>query len=142
MKPNKGCGAFPRMQHRAIELHDSKVLSVRQAGGEVRVLLDAYVHVSAGEPGRDAGTGWSQEVELVVAGGSVEEAPRGTLWIAEGAIAIDGAVHSLVPAELAATGAVRVELRGAEGKLAIGGRGICVVERGEPVFVEKVPASR
>ena len=101
MSPLKTCGAFPRFLRRAIRLHDSQVLSVAAAGEDVRVRLDAYLVVSTGQ----AGTAWSQAVDLVVAGEVV------------------------------------VALGGEEGRLSIRGRGLAVVEQGEKVFVEKVPAA-
>ena len=137
----KPCGAFPRLQHRALELHDSKVLSVVADGAAVRILLDAYVHVSTGKPGRDAGTGWSQEVALVVAFGTVHEPHDGALWILDGEATLDGVPAGLLPLPLAVEGAVGLTLAGAEGRLRVSGRGLTVVEQGEPVFVEKVPAT-
>lgn len=140
MPAPKSCGAFPRLQRRAIELHDSKVLSVTEQGGAVHVRLDAYLHVSSGDPGRDAGTGWSQEVELVIANGAIRESPQGTLWILDGRITVDGAELDLLPLPLEEKGDIVIALSGHEGRLSVSGRGIAVVEKGEPVFVEKVPA--
>jgi len=140
MPPPKTCGAFSRLQHRAIELHDSKVLSVTEQGGAVHVRLNAYLHVSSGDPGRDAGTGWSQDVELVVASGAIRESPQSTLWILDGQITIDGAKLDLLPLPLAERGDIVIALNGHEGRLSVSGRGLAVVEKGEPVFVEKVPA--
>lgn len=45
------------MPNSAIELHDSAVTARRRRGGRVVLHLDAYVHVSDGEPGVDPGSG-------------------------------------------------------------------------------------
>ena len=137
MPPPKTCGAFPRFMRRSIRLHDSKVLFVATEGESVRVRLDAYVVVSTGQ----AGTAWSQQVDLVVAGGVVEEKPSAPLWISAGQITLDGDSTALLPLPLEAEGEVGIALGGEEGRLAVRGRGLAVVEQGEPVFVEKVPVS-
>ena len=51
----------------ALELHDSNISEIRQQGNDVLVLFShAYIHKSTGRPGWDAGSGWSQAIELVV----------------------------------------------------------------------------
>ena len=137
MPPPKTCGAFPRFLRRSIRLHDSKVLAVAAEGESVRVRLDAYLVVSTGQ----AGTAWSQEVDLIIAGGAVQEKPSDPLWISAGEITVDDDSTALLPIPFEVAGDVVVELRGEEGRLSIRGRGLAVVEHGEKVFVEKVPAA-
>ena len=45
------CGGPARIQHRAVELHDSKLRSWEAVGSRISLRLDAYVHASLGEPG-------------------------------------------------------------------------------------------
>ena len=135
MSEPKGCGGFPRMQRRELELHDSKVRAVRLVDGEARLWLSAYVQVTAGE----ARTGWAQEIDLVIGGAGVVEAlPEGGLWVVEGRVEIDQVAHLLLALPFAEAGAVRVELSGAEGRLVLTGRSVRTEERGEPRFVERL----
>lgn len=137
MPPPKTCGAFPRFLRSAIRLHDSKVLSVSTEGNSVHVRLDAYVVVSTGQ----AGTAWSQPVDLVIEGGLVEEKPAAALWISAGQVTLDGDSTALLPLPFEVAGDIAIALGGEEGRLSVRGRGLAVVEQGERVFVEKVPAS-
>ncbi len=132
------CGKTSRAQHRAVALHDSKVLAVIREGRGLRIRLAAYVHVSVGLPGIDAGTGWAQELDLVLGEASLTAAPaEGTLWISEGQVAIDGTPLRLLPLELRRAGRVRMELAGAEGRLFAEAASISIATRGDPEFVEK-----
>ncbi len=135
MREPKGCGAFPRTQRREIELHDSKVKSVQVAGGQARVRLSAYLRVSNGE----AGTGWEQDLDLVVGGAAlIESPPDGLLWITAGAVLIEGSAHHELALPLEVRGAVRVELEGAEGRLVLTGISMKIEERGDPRFIERL----
>jgi hypothetical protein len=56
----------------AIELHDSTVADIVQTEeGIVVRFLPAYLHKSQGRPGVDSGTGWVQEVHLLLVDGMV-----------------------------------------------------------------------
>lgn len=66
------------MPNRAVELHDSQVISVRLEGGTCVIELAAYVHDSDGTPGVDAGTGWTQAAQLTLHGAHDAQHP-GTL---------------------------------------------------------------
>jgi len=136
------CGGPPRMQRRAIELHDSKVLWWRKEGRDLRVRLDAYVHLSTGEPGLDPGTGWSKEVDVLIREASVAAVPAETfLWISEGSIEVEGTAQDNVPLPFEASAAVTLRWTGAEGRLVVSGRGLSLIPLGEPVFVEKFAGS-
>ena len=57
------------MDREAIEFHDSVLSRIDQTGDQVRLFFEpAYVHRSNGDPVRDAGTGWSVNVELTIFG--------------------------------------------------------------------------
>lgn len=60
----------------AIELHDSVVEAINVTCGAVTIKLSAYVHRTEGRPGIDAGSGWSQDVELAFGNGAVEHRPN------------------------------------------------------------------
>jgi hypothetical protein len=58
----------------------------------------AYIHKSSGTPGKDPGTGWSQEVQLVLASATHSEAlPTLPNTISEGYLEVGGIHHAFVP---------------------------------------------
>jgi hypothetical protein len=132
------CGGPPRFLRRAIELHNSKLLRWELRGADLMARLDAYVHVSLGVPGEDQGTGWSQEVELLLRNVSVEEKPRELpLWIAGGTILVAGDALELLPIPFEAGARISLQLWGAEGKLAASGDALTLTALGEARFVER-----
>ena len=139
------CGGPARIVHRAVELHDTKILSCRQEGESLLMRLDAYVHQSTGEPGVDQGTGWSQQVDLIVTN-AVVAAPSAnpdSLSISDGTLVIDGQSLSLLPLPLKKAGSVRLSLLGDDGaELVVDGTAVELSSAGEPTFVERVPATR
>ena len=59
----------------AIELHDSDLAAVKVAGDAVILCFHpAYIHRSAGKPGIDAGTGWTQDATITISGAPKVEA--------------------------------------------------------------------
>jgi hypothetical protein len=130
-----GCGGFPRQVRRAVALGDSKVLQLTFTSSSLRIVLDAYVHVSQGKPGFDAGTGWSQQLQLVLGAAELLERPAALpLWLSAGAVDGD---QGLLPVPLQRPGPVQLLLEGAEGRLQARGEGLAVEELSEPVFVER-----
>jgi hypothetical protein len=82
-----------------LELHDSRVSHVEWVGGDAVIHFShAYIHKSKGSPGKDSGTGWSQEVQLIMQGAS-SEAPLPPLpnTISEGYLEVGGIKHALIP---------------------------------------------
>jgi hypothetical protein len=62
--------------NQAIELHDSELSAVVVHEDSVEVLLQsAYIRRSAGDPGKDADTGWLQSATLTFSGASQLEIP-------------------------------------------------------------------
>jgi len=129
------------MQRRAIEFHDSELLFVRREGPNLRLRLDAYVHVSHGEPGRDSGTGWTQDVDFILRDARVDvPAPAGRLELADGRLRIgDRVLEGLVPLPFEEVGAVKLELDGIGGKFCATATSLSLLEAGEARFVEDVP---
>ena len=97
--------------HSAIELRDSGLTSIRTRGEDLVVQLEAYVHQSAGVPGRDRGTGWHYRVEMRIRWGRIREpAPAPPLEIAAGSIDLGSRRFSgLIPAPVDFRGLVRFE---------------------------------
>jgi hypothetical protein len=75
------------MPNRAIEFHDSTLLSVT-IEADVHIHLSAYVHESEREPGRDGGTGWEQNVEFLLKNAVVETAPMRPFVISDGRLQV------------------------------------------------------
>jgi hypothetical protein len=139
--PRAVCGGYPRAQRRAIALQDAKVRSIEQVDGAVVVRISAVVHVSAGAPGVDRGTTWSQELLLRIRGGVIERNDLGeAAWIERGALLLGAESFALLPFELARSEPVRLELASAGGALHLRGAGISLEPLDEPVFLERFPA--
>lgn len=128
------------MLNRMIELHDSEVVSIAEVGSQLVILLRAYVHQSAGRPGRDAGTGWVQAAALTLAHGEVEgDWPELPADIFNGDLLIDGRLlenEIPIPFEHLGQIVLRVELAPAC-SLAVRGSGAVLTLLGEPVYVEE-----
>jgi hypothetical protein len=128
----------------AVELHDSDVVAVESGAAAVVVRLAAYVHRSEGRPGIDSGSGWTQPVELVFAGGIVEERPPGLpCTLDDGRVSGRVEFAGMVPLPASVSSAVRFEAQGLCGeRLAVRGTELKVVAVGEAVFVESFPGTR
>ena len=82
-----------------MELCNSRVSSIALIGDRATVYFSvAYVHKSKGSPGRDPGSVWAQEAELVV-DNAVLSTPLPALpgEIAEGFLEVGGIKHELIP---------------------------------------------
>lgn len=82
-----------------LELHDSRVSQIDLSDGFAAIYFShAYIHKSSGTPGRDRGTGWSQEARLVLAeadaSGPLPVLPN---TIFEGFLEVGGIRHELIP---------------------------------------------
>jgi hypothetical protein len=132
------------MDREAIEFHDSVLSRIDQTGEQVRLSFEpAYVHRSSGDPGRDAGTGWSVNVELTVFG----SVPRVTLphlpgdvW--DGGLRInDLEFENVVPLPFESTGDISLALELTSGELVqVTGTRAALSVVGQYEFVENVPA--
>jgi hypothetical protein len=81
--------------HGALQLYESRVREIVMEAGKVIVVLShAYIHKSAGDPGKDPGTGWSQEAQFVFEGCSLPNSlPPLPNTIAEGAVEVGGVIY-------------------------------------------------
>jgi hypothetical protein len=108
------------MDREAIEFHDSVLSRIDQTGEQVGLSFEpAYVHRSSGDPGRDAGTGWSVSVELKIFGSTVQvQIPHlpGRVW--DGGLRTnDVEFTNVVPLPLESVGNVRLALELTTGEL-------------------------
>ena len=135
--------------NRAIELHDTEVVGITTVGDQVIVFLDAYVHQSAGRPGRHPGTGWGQAAVLLFRRGSLEgDLPESPVYIKSGSLIL-GETESpnLIPIPLDHVGPVTLSIRviGADGiyqGLKVSGAAVVLTLIGEPVYGGEFPGSR
>lgn len=127
-----------------IELHDSTVIAIESRAGSVVVRLDAYVHRSEGRPGIDPGSGWSQTVDLVFAGGVVEKQPSELpCWLSGGNVSAGVASAGMIPLPSSVLSSVRFEAIGLSGdQLIVRSERLEVVEVGEGRFVEAFPGTQ
>jgi hypothetical protein len=126
----------------AIEFHDSTLAGIAFDGRDLVVsLAPAYVHRSAGRPGVDPGSGWLQDVDLVVTEAIVESSPSEVpVELCDGSLSVGEALwDNLLPLPLAASGATSlVVITGRGERLAVRGAGASIVIRGEPRYLEEV----
>jgi hypothetical protein len=125
--------------NREIELHDTRVERIEQADGNIVLWLSAYMHESAGRPGRDQGTGWNLPARMVIENGEFEHPPASlSLWITDGHIAVgDCHFDNFIPLPFDEHGGIRLLLSGAEGQIAIRGDRAFLEATGPAVYVEE-----
>ena len=80
-------------------MHDSRVSHIELTAGLASVHFShSYIHKSTGAPGRDPGTGWSQEARLVLSDvESLGLLPLLPNTISEGFLEVGGIKHQLIP---------------------------------------------
>jgi hypothetical protein len=127
----------------AIEFHDSDVTAIELAGDSVVVRLLAYVHRSDGIPGKDAGTGWTQAVEMVFAGGVVEDQPTSLpCGLYDGQVSGGAELDGMVSLPTSIKSTVRFEaLTSCSEQLTVRGTGLEVVPVAEGKFIETFPGA-
>jgi hypothetical protein len=82
-----------------LELADSRVNYIAQEEGIVVVHFSfAYIYRSKGKPGRDPGTEWGQEAELIFQNAELSDPlPPLPNSIADGFLEVGGIKHEVVP---------------------------------------------
>jgi hypothetical protein len=123
----------------ALELYDSRVSHIALAHGSAVIHFShAYIHRSKRTPGRDPGSGWSQEAELVL-GDATLSGPLPPLpnTIAEGALEVGGIRHELIPIPFKRKVAARLHLTFADGTaIEIVGQRPFLELLGKPIYLE------
>lgn len=124
-----------------IELHDSTVAEIVRSDDTVIVhFVPAYLHKSAGRPGRDAGSGWVQEARLIFADASVSgSVPDPPCDILDGEFIISDERHDNeipVPVEIADSAQLHL-IFGENQEVTVKGRSVRLELIGEPKYVEQ-----
>lgn len=130
----------------ALELHDSTLSALSQSDGAVIVALrPAYLHMSDGHPGTDAGTGWWLDLDLRFPAASVEGvAAAFPVEIVDGSLEVGEHKHrNVIPLPLPrATTVELVLLLQTGGRLVIRGPEVVPEPRREPQYVEQFAGAR
>ena len=125
----------------ALELYDSRVSRIELSDGNAIVHFShAYVHKSQGTPGKDPGTGWSREAQLVLWEASVS-APLPPLpdTISEGFLEVGGIRHEFIPLPFKRKVAARLCLTFADGaQMEIAGNRPSIELLGKAIYLEDV----
>ena len=126
----------------ALELHDSRVSAIELLDGVAAIYFShAYMHKSKGTPGRDSGTGWSQEARLVLSDVHLPESlPSLPNTIAEGFLEVGGIRHELIPLPFRRRVGATLYLVFADGaQLEISGKQPFIELLGTAIYLEYVP---
>jgi hypothetical protein len=122
-----------------LELYDSRVSHIAWEDGAALIHFSlAYIHKSKGKPGRDPGTVWSQEADLILYEASASRPlPALPNSIAEGFLEVGGIRHELIPLPFKRKVGARLYLQFADGSEAeISGKRPLIELLGEPLFLE------
>ena len=122
-----------------LDLHDSRIDGVEIIDADAYVHFShAYIHKSKGTPGRDSGSGWSQEAVLVIAGAaSLKPLPPLPNTIADGYLEVGGIKHTVLPLPFTRKADVNLSLVFHDGtSLELSGRGAAVELLGKAIYLE------
>ena len=125
-----------------LELHDSRVSRMELSDGVAVIHLShGYIHKSTGTPGKDRGTGWSQEARLVLSeaetSGPLPPLPN---TISEGFLEVGGIRHELIPLPFKRKVGAKLYLVFVDAfQIEIVGKRPFVELLGAPIYLEDVP---
>ena len=122
-----------------LELHDSRVSRIEWVDKVVMIHFShAHIHKSKGSPGRDPGTGWSQEAQLVLWEASVAGGlPPLPNTISDGFLEVGGIRHEGLPLPFRRKVDARLHLLFIDGSQAeIIGKRPTIVLLGTPIYLE------
>jgi hypothetical protein len=134
-------GRYDKLKN-ALELHDSRVSQIDCSGGVASVHFShAYIHKSAGRPGRDHGTCWSREARLILSEvesfGAMPSLPN---TISEGFLEVGGIKHEMIPLPFKRKVGARLSLVFVDGaQLEIVGSKPFIELSGAPIYLEGFP---
>ncbi len=126
--------------NRALELPESHVSFINLWDGNATILFShAYIHKARGRPGKEAGSGWSQEAELllfdVTVFGSLPPLPN---TIAKGFLEVSGIKHELIPLPFQRKVAAILSLEFVDGSVVtIAGHKPGIELLGRPTYLEE-----
>ena len=131
--------------NQVIELHDSNLVSIQSTGDSVVLTFaPAYIHRSAGRPGIDPGTGWSQTATLTIKGALAFPSVTLPAEVSDGWLRVGDEIYrNGIPA--AGTFDTAIEFSAVlfardfpgRNSLTIRGRHLVIALEGKPVYVEK-----
>jgi hypothetical protein len=133
------------MEKRSIELHDSKVEDVRVLNENVILIFsEAYIHKSKGRPGYDAGSGWSQRIQMEFLKASLDGQPRGLPdRVSDGELDVGGKKDGLIDLPFEVMRSLRLSLIFQSGnEIQIFGEKMILTELDEAEYVEEFPGSK
>jgi hypothetical protein len=125
-----------------LEFHDSRLIAIKQAGTDVEIDLEAYVH--RWDPLGDSwrGTGWILPLRMYLTNVFKDPGvPTLPVDIAEGKIRLDGTMHKnmvRIPFEASQVVELSLHLVG-DFMLEVSGRGARVESLGDARYVEELP---
>jgi hypothetical protein len=128
-----------------IEIHDSDLASVEQEGKRTKIALaPAYIHKSTGIPGVDPGTGWVQDVIVLVEDGIIEGSiPNLPCDLYDGTLQVNEiTLKNNLPLPLNHRGKVELTLVAQSSeRIVVRGTHISATLTGEPKYVEDFTGS-
>lgn len=134
-------GEFTQLRS-GLELHDSRVSQIELSDGAATIFFShAYIHKSRGTPGRDRGTGWSQEARLVLSEAETPQSlPSLPNTISEGVLEVGGIRHEVIPLPFKRKVGARLYLVFVDGvEMEIIGNRPFVELLGTPIYLEDFP---
>jgi hypothetical protein len=128
-----------------VEIHDSTLVGIIPDGRDLVLrLAPAYVHRSAGRPGIDQGSGWLQDIDLVIFEAVVESLPsESPVDLNDGSFSVgETRWENFIPLPLAVSGIVSLAVVTCRGELLVArGAGASAVTRGELRYLEDFPGT-
>ena len=128
--------------NRALELYDSHVSFIDLWDGNATIFFShAYIHKAKDRPGRDTGSGWSQEAELILFDVTVTGTlPTRPNTISEGFLEVGGIKHELIPLPFKRKVAAVLFLEFVDGSVVeIAGQKPRLELLGRPTYLEDTP---
>lgn len=121
-----------------LDLHDSRIDGVETSDAGAHLHFShAYIHKSKGTPGRNSGTGSSQEAFLVISAAVVAQLPPMPNTISDGYLEVGGTRHTSLPLPFTRKADVKLSLVFTDGtSLEISGRGAAVELLGKGIYLE------
>ena len=122
-----------------LELHDSRVACIDLTDGIATIQFShAYIHKSRGTPGRDRGTGWSQEAQLILREAAASDPlPPLPNTISAGFVEVGGIRHQLIPLPFKRKVGAKLFLEFVDGtQIAITGKRPVLELLGVPIYLE------
>jgi hypothetical protein len=130
------------MPNRCVEIHDSILTAVSFSQCEAQLHFSSvYIHQSEGEPGRDAGSGWTQEAILRISNATVEGSfLKFPVSLSDGKIQLGSQTFdNEIPVPTRHNGSITLRLLGSEGGEVVSftGSGAELELLGEPEYIEE-----